>query len=76
MFGKMMSICDDALSDRLMRYPEYEDVRSEHDCVKLWNMISSVVGDDGTDLDIEERKYRATVKFNNERMGPTEWFLI
>ena len=72
MFGKMLSICDDALSDRLMRLPEYEDVRAEHDCIKLWNMISSVVGDDGTDLDLEERKYRATVKFNNEKMGPTE----
>ena len=35
-------------------------------------MICSVVGDDSTELDLEERKFRASMKFINERMGRNE----
>ena len=29
-------------------------------------------GDDGTELDLEERKFTASMKFTNESMGPNE----
>ena len=38
-------------------------------------MICSVVGNDGTELDVEERKFRASMKFTKERMGPNESLL-
>ena len=31
-----------------------------------------MVGYDGTEFDLEERKFRASMKFTNERMGPNE----
>ena len=75
MFGKVMQVCDQNVKDRLFRLPDFTDVRAGHDCIRLWEMISSVVGDDGTELDLEERKFRASMKFTNERMGPNESLL-
>ena len=46
-FSKMLTICDEALLDKIMRIPEFEETRHAHNCVKLWEYISSVVGDDG-----------------------------
>ena len=42
------------------------------DSPALWNAIMSLVGDDGTDLDPSERKFRAESKFPAERMFQTE----
>ena len=71
MFGKVQ-VCAQHVKDRLFRLPDFMEVRAGHDCIRLWEMICSVVGDDSTELDLEERKFRASVKFTNERMGPNE----
>ena len=73
-YGKIMSICDDNLHDRLYRLPDFAEVRQQKDAVKLWTMISSMVCDDGADGDLDERKFRALNKYNN-RMGATESLL-
>ena len=52
MFGKVMQICDQNVKNRLFRLPDFADVRARHDCIRLWEMICSVVGGDGTELDL------------------------
>ena len=54
---------------KVKRISEFEETRHAHN---FWEYISSIVGDDGVNLSIEERKYRAAVKFNTERMGPNK----
>ena len=63
-----MQICDKNVKERLFRLPHF----AEHDCIRLWEMVCSVVRNDGTELDLEELKFRASMKFPNKRMGPNE----
>ena len=50
----------------------YTAAKQANDSPTLWNAIMSLVGDDGTDLDPAERKFRAESKFHAERMSQTE----
>ena len=43
MFGKVMQICDQNVKDRLFRLSDFTEVRVGHDCIRLWEMICSVV---------------------------------
>ena len=40
--------------------------------MKFWALISSIVCDDEADGDLDERKFRALNKYNNNRMGANE----
>ena len=62
-FGKVIQTCDQYVKDRLFRLPDFADVRAGYDCIRLWEMICSVAVDDGTELDLAERKFRASIKF-------------
>ena len=74
-YGKIMSICEDNLHERLYRLPDFAEVRQQKDAVELWNMISSIVCDDGAAGDLEERRFRALNRYNTNQMGPTEILL-
>ena len=53
--GKIMSICDENLHNRLYRLLDFSEVRQQKDAVKLWTMISSIACDDGAEGDLDER---------------------
>ena len=72
LFGDIESICDTNLKLRLQRMDVYIIAKQSNDSPALWNAIMSLVGDDGTDLDPAERKFRAESKFYAERMSQTE----
>ena len=72
LFGDIESICDTNLKLRLQRMVVYIAVKQANDSPALWNAIMSLVGDDGTDLDPAERKFRTESKFHAERMSQTE----
>ena len=70
-----MSICDENQYDRLQRLPDFVEVRGEKDAVRLWDMITSLVCDDGADGDQDERRLMAANKYHANRMGPSESLL-
>ena len=59
LFGDIESICDANLKLRLQRMEVYITAKQSNDSPALWNAITSLVGDDGTDLVPSERKFRA-----------------
>ena len=44
----------------------YITAKQSNNSPAQWNAIMSLVGDDGTDLDPSERKFRAESKFHGE----------
>ena len=54
MYGKIMSICDEKLYDRLQRLPDFVDVLGEKDAARLWDKITSLVCYDGAEGEQDE----------------------
>ena len=60
-----MQICGQNVKGRLFRLPDFAYVSAGHDCIRLWEMVCSMVGDDRTEIDLEEQKLRASMKFTD-----------
>ena len=57
------------MSNKAMNYCDTQILK-----MFVQDMISKMIilGDDGTDVDDDEHKYRATLEFTNEKMEPLE----